>query len=323
MANILYEDKYFNEEVKKEYLESGFNAGTKKIFDRAFKISQKIEEELGKDLYEFNRDELKRVFYQYLPTTEYASRNNVKYVSKYIEWAIEEGYRKGLNPLDSVDKAWQEQFKVTLKKYWTNTEIDHILNQLANAQDAAIVSLLWNGIRGTKNSEITNLRKKDVISDKNQLNITDEDGSTRIVTVDDRCIALCEKALRETNYEKKNGNASKDIKSETAALIDNEFVIRSANTRTIHFDEADSNIVHRRLKTIKNDVGEENFTPTNIVYSGMLFLAKELFKQTGRLDEEEYKVIAEKFNVTNIQSLSRLKSEFLNVDTLNELYNLS
>ncbi|OBG93867.1 integrase [Mycobacterium sp. E3298] len=323
MANVLYEDKWYNEEIKKEYIDSGFGPGTKKILDRTFKISYKMEEELGKDLYSFNREELRRLFYLFLPTTEYASRNNCKYVSKYIEWSIERGYRKGLNPLDSVDKAWQEQFKVASKKYWTDSEINSILNKLVNAQDAAIVSLLWNGVKGSRNAEITNLKRSDVHADKNQLTVTDEDGTTRTVSVDDRCIALCEKALRELYYEKKNGNVSKDIRSETAALVDNQYIIRSAQTHTIRFDEADFTIVHRRLKTIKDDLGEENFTPTNILESAMLFVAKELYQQTGRLDDEEYKVIADKFNITNNQSMQRLRSEFLNLDTVKEVYNLS
>ncbi|MCG7406392.1 site-specific integrase [Paenibacillus sp. ACRRX] len=323
MANIVYEDRLYNEKTKLAFM-SEYAESTQKILSRLFKVSQTLEFDLDKDLFEFNREQLRRLFFLYLPKTAYSSKANVTWVSKYIDWALEEGYLDGLNPLDGTAKEWKEQFVMkSLKKYWTAKELDKIINKCVNAQDAVLISLLFNGVRGTANSEILNLQKSDILFSTNQLSLRDDDGTSRIITVSDACISLCEKALRESEYEKKNGNASKDIKSPTAALVSNDFVVKTAFTRTEHFHEAEKNIVHRRLSVIGEEINEPNFTPFNICYSGMLALAKDLFLQSGELGDHEYEVVFRQFQEKSDQSIYRIKAEFLNLTQLKELYKIS
>lgn len=321
MANVIYDNELYNEEIKNAYLDT-LGSGTRRILERIFKISCPVEKELGKDLYAFGRDDLKRLFYLYLPSTPNASKGNVLYVQKYIEWAIDEGYKKGLNPLDSVNSAWKEQFVVKPeKRFWTDNEIDKMLdpNKLVNAQDRIIIALLFEGVKGQENAEITKLRRKDVDFNTGELTLTDEDGSQRKIKVSDKCLLTIKKAIEEDDYIKKNGNPSEDIRSEKADLIDNDYVVRSAHTRTINFEDADKNIVYRRLKIVANEFGEVNLTPTNIYYSGMLLMAKALLLERGALSKNEYEEIAERFNVSQAV-IQRLKTDFLNEKTIKEMY---
>lgn len=322
MANVVYEDKFYNEEIKREFMKQ-YAEGTQKILSRIFKVSQVVESDLDKDLYNFNREELRKLFFLYMPKTIYSSRANVQWCSKYIDWAIENNYSKGLNPLETVNKEWEEQFvNKSIKKYWTKKEIDKIITSRKNAQDAVIVSLLWNGVRGTGNSELLNLTKIDVDAFNNKLHLYDDlEQKHRTIIVDDECIKLCQQALEESEYEKLNGNTSKDIKSPTTILIENEYILRSSKTKTEHLFEAEKNLVHRRLSNIADEIGEPNFaSPMNIVYSGMLYYAAKLFQQNGKLDDAEYLIICEQFNVPMDQSLHRLKKEFLNLEKIKKLY---
>ncbi|WP_010499970.1 tyrosine-type recombinase/integrase [Paenibacillus elgii] len=317
MSNRIYEDAMFNEEIKEKFI-SEYGKGTQKIIARIFKISNAIESDLKKDLYSFSREELRRLMFLFMPTTENSSRHNVSWVSKYIDWAIDYGYKSGLNPLDTVGSDWHKQFvNNNIKKFWTTDEIYKIIDSRHNAQDAVIIILPFNGVGGEGHSEILNLTKKDVDAFNCKLHL---DGRKRPIVVDEKCIKLCEAALREDTYAKMNGNTAPDNRADLANLVENDFVVRSANTNTEHFNEAEKNIVYRRLSKIANEINEPYFTPRNIAYSGMLAMAKELYSKSGKLDKEEYKLIADQFNFNMEQSLTRIRNEFLNLDTLKSLY---
>lgn len=323
LSNIVYEDKLFNENIKLKFI-GDYAISTQKILRRIFKISHLIEAELDKDLFEFNREELRRLLFVFQPSTEYSSKANVTWISKYISWAIDEGYKRGLNPLDTVDSAWKEQFVIrSIKKYWTDEELDEIIKDCANFQDSVIISLLRNGAGGKANVEICNLKLSDVNEETSELTLTDENSNKRVIKVSTDCINLCLRAAREYEYEKMNGNPSKDIKSPTIPLISNNYIIRSANTRTIHFEAAEKNIVHRRLVKLANEMNEPHFTPLSISASGMLEMAKNLYAERGGLGDEEYDLIFAQFNELASHKQYRIKNEFLNITTLKDLYKLT
>lgn len=323
MSNTIYEDKMYNEPVKNEFLDD-LKEGTKKIFSRLFKVSQILETELGRDLFSFNIDQLRRLFFMYMPKTESSSNSNVTYVSNYISWAIEEGYHKGLNPLDMVDSAWKKQFANNMvKRFWTDKELDKIIESRENAQDAVIIELLRSGIRGSGNSEILNLSKKSVDALNNKLHLEDDNGTRRTITVSDKCIKLCQQAHLETEYSKMNGNASPDIKAPMANLTESDFIVRNALTRTVHLNEADKSVVHRRLGKIADEIQQPNFTPLNISRSGMLQMAKDRILDHGQLTSDDYIEIAIQFGENSDSAIYRLKNDFLTDGTVKELYGLS
>ncbi|WP_168122020.1 integrase [Paenibacillus sp. HB172176] len=322
MSNILYEDKLYNEKVKEEFM-SNMKLGSKKIFSRLFKISYPLETQLNKDLYDFSRDELTKFFYLIKPASKQSSAGNVGYVQKYIVWAEEEGYKTGLNPLDFVDAEWKKQFyNESVKRFWTEQELDQIIDSRENAQDAILIELLRSGVRGSGNSEILNLNRRSVDKFNNQLYLEDDNGMKRTVTVSEKCIKLCLEASNETEYSKLNGNASPDIKAPTAHLIDNEFILRNANTRTVHKHEAEKSIVHRRLDKIATELDIPNFTPLNISRSGMMQMAKEKILKYGKLTDEDCVEIAFQFGEKSDAALYRMKNDFLNENKVRMLYEL-
>jgi hypothetical protein len=320
VSNIVYGDELYNKEVKEEYLDS-LKKGSRKILERVFKISYAIEMELDRDLYTFSRDELRRLFYLFLASTPNASKYNVNYVYGYLQWCLDNNYKKGLNPLETVDTAWKEQFVIRQeKRFYTDAEMKEMISELKNAQDAVIFYGIFLGIRGEKCSEITNLFRKDIDEENQTLLLTDADGSTRTIKVDSECIRLCRQALKEDVYIKKNGNPSADIKSETSELIDTNRVVKLSNTRVVN-DGADENIVYRRFAMIAREFDLGSVTPTAVFQSGMIKLAKDLYVD-GKLDSEGYKVIAKQFNISDAV-LQRLKNDFLNEEGIKETYQLN
>jgi hypothetical protein len=323
MSNVLYEDRYYGEDTKNTFfLDMEHKQGTIKIYNRLFKVSRVIEEELDKDLYDFNREDIRRLGFMYMPKTEASSLSNISYISNYIDWAISKKLRRGVNPLLTCSTEWKRQFaNVSTKRFWTDREIDKVIEGQENPSDGCIISLLFNGVRGNGNAEILNLHKNSIDVFNNQLHLEDEDGSRRTITVSEKCIKLCLQSLAATDYVKMNGNASRDIKSPIAKISDSLYVVRNALTRTVFTEEADKSIIHRRLSKIASEIGESGFIPLNLSKSGMLSMAKDRYVQNGELTDIDFIEIAIQFGEGE-SALYRLKNEFLNEQTVKDLYQI-
>lgn len=317
---MIYDDRLYNDKVKQEYL-AAHNKGTRSILERLFKIACHFEADLNKDIYDFNREELRKLFFTFMPSTENASKSTVLYISRYIDWAIEEGYLEGMNPLDSTDTAWKRQFAVKPDKfYWTDKDMHRVLKKLVNAQDALVLYAPFIGILGYENAEITNLKQSHIDPDLLKAHVLDADGSWREVDVDEEFVRLANQAMEQEEYMKRNGQPKVEIRSEAAKLVDNDFIVRSSQTRVKHTEEADKNIVYRRYAVIKQQFDAPYLTPTFVLYSGMLHKAKNYYIE-NRL-HEGFEKIKQQFNVSEA-TLKRYKEEFLNEGEIIKLYGLS
>jgi integrase len=326
MSNVLYSDTLYNEETKNKFLQQ-YKSNTQKTLLRIFKVSYFLENDLNKDLYSFSREDLRNFMFTLRPSKVRASRQNGNLISSYINWAIDNGYRTGLNPLDTVSNEWYEQFvDLSDQQYFSQSELNEIVDKCTNAQDAAIVQLIMEGVLGEANEELLNLRKNDIDFVDNSLMLRDEIKNTsRKIYVSEKCIRICKQALIETEYEKSNGDRKKEIRALSTKLVDNEYVIRSSLTNTKNLEKAEKNIVHRRLAVLSEFFKKPNLTPNNVRYSGMLAMAKQLYDENGQLGNEEYNMIAEHFNVPKLSNgeynLHSYKTEFLNVEKIKEVYN--
>lgn len=326
--NYLYSGEIYNEEVKEQFLQ-GYKENTKDSLRRIFKASYLMEKDLNKDLYNFNRDELRSFFYMMKPKKKKSSKQNVYLVKLYIEWCIENGFKNSFNPLENLPKDWSDQFvDIGSKQYFTDKELDEIVDGCVNAQDAVIVQLLREGVMGEGCEELLNLKKSDIDFENCQLVLRDTINKTeRIRTVSDKCISLCRQALNQTEYEKANGEASPNIKSPVSKLVENGHVIKPALTNTKSFGRAEKNIIHRRLDVLSDYFDLPNFTPRNIYYSGMLILAKNIYLEKGNLNDEDFAYILDTFGVRNTvqnekQVYYSMRREFLNIEKIKELYNI-
>lgn len=310
--------KLYNEHIKERFLET-YPEQTRPGYRRIFITSKRTEELLGKDLYDFSLEEIEDVLHDLSPTTFSASQTNGRIVTAYISWAIQEGLRQNnINPLRIVDPQYFTKFvDPTLNMFFTEKKLREIEDQCVNAQDYAIFRLLFEGVNGSRLSEIRNLKKADVDSDNLRLTLTDADGSQRVIDVSPRAISFVEKAAKETVYYKKNGEPIDNEKVRPYTdLVDNEYVFRSSITRTEHYGMVDIHLIYRRINMVKELFEIPFFTSTNIAKSGMIYMAKELVKRDGDLLREHYLMIADRFKVNNWYSIK----EYVNMDNIKKLY---
>lgn len=326
--NTLYSGEIYNPEVKEQFL-SNYKPSTQKTIRRIFKASYLSEKDLNKDLYAFNREELRSFFFFLRPAKFASSKQNGHFVKHYIDWAIENGYKKGVNPLDGLAQDWFKQFvDEESKHYFTEEELTNVVDQCQNAQDAVIVQLITEGVLGEACEELLNLKKDDIDFENNILTLRDEKNrKERKRKVSDKCIKLCKQALAESEYIKSNGEASPDVLSPVVKLVNNDYVIKSALTNTKNFGKAEYGLIHRRLDVLSNYFKLPNFTPKNIHNSGMLIMAKNIYLEKGSLDENDFDLIFDTFGVRNMvkhgsQVYASMRQEFLNIEKLKELYNI-
>jgi integrase len=323
MSNKIYEDGFYNESHKEMYLKD-LSEKTYTSYARVLKRARYVEEQLGKDLYNFNVSEIEKLLVFMSPSTYSASAGNINVVRTYIRWAIQEDLRiDNLNPLDSVisDDFINKFIDTTNKKLFTEEEINTIVGGLQSFQDAAIVQCLFEGIMGHEYSEILNILKKDVDRDSNELTVRNSPSSgtteSRLVKVSTKLMNLLYSAANETSYIKLNGMSN--AKAKEIELIDNEYVFRSVKLRVVNYDRASNHLVLRRMKSIREWYDYPHLTATSIKNSGMLKYAKELYQQKKELTRNDIAKICVRFGVNSIAT-TRLTKDFLNIETLRSLY---
>lgn len=322
MSNVLYDNNLFNAGVKTQYLNTLKNPGN---VLRIFKAAAALEQFYNKDLHDFSRDELARLFFVLNPKNPGASYQNGRYVSAYLDWAMVNGYRIKINPLLSVDKQWYEQFVPNIKTLFTEDDLNKIIKRCKNAQDAVIIRLRMEGVGGNENSELVNLTINDIDQENRELHLVNHLGQKRLLTVSQECIDLCLEAYNQKTYLKKNGDFKKGTKSTMSNLIENEYILKTSLTKTKNYGAASTHLIHRRLDVLADFFGEPYLTAKNISYSGMLIMARDIYLEKGEISNADYNTILTRFgyDTENYESqYHRIRYEVLNEEKLKEIYNL-
>lgn len=325
MSNLIYDNEFYNKEVKEAYMEQTKRRVPSVI--RIFKVAASMERSYQKDLYDFNRDELKGLFYLLAPTKFNSSYQNAVHVSSYIDWAIEQGYRQKINPLLAVERDYYRQFVIKAKQYFTEQELEDMISQCKNPQDAVIIRLRMEGVGGEGNSEILNLKISDVDQENNVLRLVNDNGEERFLKVSDKCISLCVAAHNQKTYLKRNGAYKKNIKAPTTKLVENDYILKTSITKVDNYQRADKFLIHRRLSMLSEYFNQPYLTSTNIGYSGMLMYMKHIYLEKGGLNVSDYNAIFNRFGLKEIEKggaavFYNFRDEFFNIDTMKELYNL-
>jgi integrase len=310
----------YNKEIKEQFLALYTNEDSQNTYRRIFTKSASTEEALGKDLYDFTKEQIEDFLTDLTPLTSAISKSNGRIVTSYIDWCIEKGFKNIIfNPLKLVDSQWFDKFvDKSVKLYFTEKEITEIERFCENAQDAVIIRLYFEGIAGKDSCEIRHLSRHDIDFDTNVLTLRNENGERyRESKVEDRTMKLIQDALNETTYIKKNGQMeSFDNIKEFTTLVENNYVLRNSITKTDNFNNAiHSSVIYRRLKTISETLGIPFFTGKNILRSGVLYHAKDMI-ENGTLNYEEFQSVAKRYNINNIYSVK----DYCNAETIEKLY---
>ncbi len=215
--------KFYNQEVKERFLASRTEA-THGSYSRLFDNALPVERDMGKDLYELDITEIEQILNEMQVPTLASVRALVYLVRSYIDWAVAEGLTE-TNALDNTDSKWAEQFiRKNTKLFITEEELTAIENSCANAQDAVIFRLLFEGVGGAQLSEITNLTKDGVDYRRKELRLINNKKIVRFLKVSDRCLDLIKSAIEQEYYWTTSATGH------YITLVNSNYVVRPADS---------------------------------------------------------------------------------------------
>jgi len=328
-SEIRNQSRFQNEERVSEAITNTVNT-----YSIVFRSSEKFEYEFKKDLYDFTIDEIEDFLFSRKPRTKTSSRTIGRIVTKYINWAIENNlsvYKNiAENPLNVEQIYFNKFVKEENTQYLSVDEVKDVIDSLVNDQDAVIVALMFNGIHGKEVSEIRNLTIGDVDFKNKSVTATNNSGNKRIVSLSNDeldTLKTIKRAWSEDSYIKKNGEMEyiSNVRDtmELPSHEETKYIIKPRKPKNGYIEKpVNQYLIYNRIDMIRElddfeDISDKLIIK-NIVRSGMIFEAKRLLElEGGELDHEKIKRICEKFDV----ELHWAVKDFLNIDTINNIYN--
>lgn len=303
----------YKRKVKEEFLKTIPHEQTRDYYARILVKCAPSEIDKGKDLYNFTKDEIAETL-----KTRFNSKTLQAYevygrvISSYIYWAIKNNIKKGKNPLSEEKHAWFKQFvDDETNLYFTDDQLEEVIANCKNLQDAIIFRLVFEGICGQKVVRLRELKEEDIDTNNNIIMVGNEK-----YHVEQRTIDLLEEAMDEMIYFKKNGTLIESKHNnirDYADLVDNGYIMRSSITSTVNIDEpVDKFVIYRRASSISKFMGmEKSLTIKNVSRSGMIYYAYKIMKANNltELRREDYIEIAHRFEVKSHYPVKRICNE--------------
>lgn len=275
-------NEFFNPDVKERFLDTISNPVVKTFSTFPLRKAKKTEEIYNKDLYEMTESQLREAISDFTCTSLQAVMNYVTKIEEYIDWTIEQGYRKSnLNPLSAIDDKteWSKGLVAQSRNYYfTREDIIDLMDQLANDTDKAVLLALFEGIKGKGFSEILNLRAKDITEKDGRywVKLKEDDGEERTIQISKLLADTLEDAADQKEYISKNGQSSGDHRHETTPFdLDSPYIFKKTN-RGKQGGELTFTFVNRKFVMFKEVFGLDHLKSKHITDSGILHMADQI-----------------------------------------------
>ncbi|WP_299831521.1 hypothetical protein [uncultured Metabacillus sp.] len=314
----------YNQEIKEDFL-SQYPENTRETYRYVFIRSKATEEIIGRDLYTFSADEIILTLKDANHTTLNAIRHSWNIIKLYLDWSAK--YRDtSINQAKNITMdELRECLDKSKKLYMTEEELIEIENKAANAQDIVALRLIFEGVGGTSLSEVCNLNYNDIDWNNNKLKLKDDKHGEREIEVSDRCMSIIKSAYNQDVYLKNNGEST--ARNPEAPLLKSDYILQNIQTNlTKNLNGVDRHTIYRRVTTLSESYNLPYLTPKGVEKSGMIKYAYDLYKKSGKLDNEELEKVADRFSVRKVKIAGVYKynyqtlREFINMDNIKELY---
>jgi integrase len=322
----------YNEAIKDSFLESIENDGSRNTISYVFKASETTEKILGKDLYNFSIEEIGLVLNNMTGNSITTVRSNAVNIRIYITWCIQNGYRdNNLNPLDGYGNEWYGQFVDKTKKiHWAEDEFySEIVEKLHNAQDQALLSLIFEGVLGKGFNELKEILEKHINWSKNEITIK-RDGVDKTIKLSDRTMRYLDNAIKDKYYRTFSEKTGDYHERE---LISSGYLFKNMKSpRTREGEPLSLQVFYNRTQAIKDQFSMDYLTPNSIKQSGAIYHTYLLAKEKVENGEEpeigyhELSIIGDKYNSSKMKQgdytyyNTGLLKEYVSSENIKELY---
>lgn len=272
--------RLYNAEVKLRFLdEYGIEDSTKKTFYNNFLRIQKLEEVIGKDVYEMADDELELVLYGVNITTEIAIvafYSNIRIYSNWCNENLKGYYKERFNGIH-FSKIANKYVSKDKRSFFTQQDLLDKYQLIANQSDMLIIQATFEGISGTKRSEILNLRACDTkeVDGKYYVDLYDSELQKwrRDYEITELLYSLIHKSSKETIYMNDQGHMLE--------MVMNDYAIRKTTKgkkSPILNSPVQPSLLYTRGTIMKELFKPDNFSLSSIEASGIMEYLYELIK---------------------------------------------
>ena len=278
MGGRYQEEIFYNQERKDKYLEDN-PVNQRSALKRIFLASYEQEKQLGKDLCDFNREELLKL-YSYINASSVSVLYNLHcLIKRYMNDVDPKNKQKHYDETEGINKEFLLRYcnKVARKfRILTREEvIDLIENPVfMNTMDQFVLLALFEGIKGHTCCEILNLRQQDIKM---------ENGICKAQLCTGRSVEISSKLYNI---------AMNTIETDTYVAIrkgyiieypleKTDFIFRRAESKSVD-GEVKNKSVQTRLRRLLASIGlDKQVSVKSIFDSGMIDYAKSLAKENG------------------------------------------
>lgn len=319
-------NEIYNEEIKERFLSQYENEQTQKTIRNLFFNTYIIENTLEKDLFEQNLTEIGKCIENSNPHTRNVAASNGRFISQYISWAVENGYRKSnINPLKGVTADFYDKFiDKTRKIHYSYDEFLTLLEEMQNGQDQAFLFLIWEGIMGEKFSQLQQLTFDDVDWDNKTVYVKERDEK---IDVSEDCIKYLDKAYKQNTYYQYNKNTKEFVEKE---LLSSSYIFKNIRSpRASDGQMVGMSVFYNRLHAMKDYLELEYLTPMAIKQSGMIYEAVKQYQEFNVLAYDQLAELGRKYAFSQITNNGYtyyntfLMREFVNESNISDLYGIN
>lgn len=279
MAAQAIQRKYYNEDIKKRYLEekkqNGFNKSQIEYLERIFTTMSKYEEELDKDTCCFTSQEIDSMLKRCDFVSTYMAANYIAQFNRYTQWCVNQNlvfdfqnhYLEIENPAKYVNNIKAK------RRIISRNELLSAISTLSNAGDQFAILALFEGLGGQNRCELRNLRASDIDTDTNTMSLC----TGRDIKVSDKLIDIALEASQEMVYTSLSERTLTFSKDEPEDLVFKNF----GNTQETATELMKGRRVYFRIVKKLASIGLEDLSIPSIVDSGKIHMIHEIAKGHG------------------------------------------
>jgi hypothetical protein len=262
---------------------------TRKTYLYILNKASRMEEQLNKDICDFTDKESEQLLLSF-------SRKSIQVVfvvvscfRSYVTYCISHGFRKYIqgesnwwNTINSQVHLNQYVDKIALNNRYVDLDtLREFQATLVNAQDIAVLELLFIGVKGKEASELLNLKAIDVQEDKIIL-------PNRVIKISQETYTILKDAIDEEYYELANGEGVVNKRYTHGILQKTPFILRPIGSKKQYLTKC---ALYGRMERYRTFLDNPYMNMNSLWQSGMLHLLKEIKNEKGELTTQDYKYV--------------------------------
>lgn len=298
--NALQYDKLYNSESKKEFIEQYSSLDSRLTLYWQFLKVAPFEREKGKDMSEMTDMEIKEMLEGAECSTLSSAINHINTYKRYIE-TVSDSDTSPFYTFSSFTELASEVVANYKNKRYTREELMFMIDELANDTDKALLLALFEGIKGKGFSELLTLKmgNVDVKFDQESNDVIytaklydEAKKDPREINISKELYKLLDSANMQPAY--RTNNQDEDIET---PFNESEYVFKKAKKGKQNGEAVlDRHFITRKFIFFKAFFGNTFLTADDIVQSGMMHMAYELYKENGKIGREELLKIGDHYD---------------------------